>query len=140
MSRFKRFTHSLASGYLLLGANIVYTLAQVPLALHYLSKEEFGLWALALQVSGYLQFIDLGMASSITRFLVDHKDHVEDGAYGSIIKTGLLVLAAQGAIVIAGGALVGFLSPGLFAVPAAHHRAFQILVAGQCAILGVVFV
>ena len=140
MSRFKRFTHSLASGYLVLGANIVYTLAQVPLALHYLSKEEFGLWALAMQVSGYLQLIDFGMASSITRFLIDHKDHPEDGIYGSILKTGLLVLAAQGGILIIGGMLVGFLLPGLFAVPVAHERAFQILVAGQCAILGVVFV
>ena len=44
MSRFKRFTHSLLSGYVLLGANILYTFASVPLALHYLSEKEIGLW------------------------------------------------------------------------------------------------
>jgi len=45
MSRLKKFTFSLLSGYVLLGANIFYTLASVPLALHYLTKPEFGFWA-----------------------------------------------------------------------------------------------
>ena len=54
MSRFKRFTHSLLSGYVLLGANILYTFASVPLALHYLSKKEIGLWGVVTQIAGYL--------------------------------------------------------------------------------------
>ena len=53
MSRLKKFTRSLLSGYVALGANIFYTLASVPLALHYLGKAEFGLWALVSQISGY---------------------------------------------------------------------------------------
>ena len=53
MSRLKKFTHSLLSGYVALGVNVFYTLASVPLALHYLGKAEFGLWALVSQISGY---------------------------------------------------------------------------------------
>src|SRR4051794_14991042 len=140
MSRFKRFTHSLASGYLLLGANIFYTLAQVPLALHYLTKEEFGLWALALQISGYLQLIDMGMASSISRSLIDHKDKPETGVYGSIIKTGVLVLLAQGLILVLGGLILGLFLPGLLRVPKPHHQSFGLLVIGQCGVLGIIFV
>jgi hypothetical protein len=37
MSRLKKFARSLISGYAMLGANIFYTLASVPLALHYLN-------------------------------------------------------------------------------------------------------
>jgi len=75
MSRFKRFAHSLASGYAALASTVLVTLASVPLALHYLSKEEFGLWALASQVAAYLSLIDAGMTGSLSRFLIDHKDH-----------------------------------------------------------------
>ena len=39
MSRFKRFAHSLASGYVLLAANMLFTLASVPLALKYLGTD-----------------------------------------------------------------------------------------------------
>lgn len=74
MSRLKKFTHSLLSGYVALGANIFYTLASVPLVLHYLGKAEFGLWALVLQLSGYIALVDLGMAGSVSRILIDHKD------------------------------------------------------------------
>ncbi len=139
MSRFKKFTRSLASGYLLLGTNIVYTLGSVPIALHYLSKEQFGLWAVVMQVSGYLQLIDLGMAGSISRILIDHKDSPANGVYGSVIKTGLLVLALQGLIIALAGWFVSIFLPDLLVIPQFYRREFKVLVAGQCAILGLVF-
>ncbi len=140
MSRLKRFTVSLASGYVLLGGNTLYTLASVPLALHYLSKLEFGLWALVMQISGYLLLIDLGMAGSISRILIDHKDRPADERYGSIIKTGSLVLAAQGVIIGVGGAVLSYWLPALFKVPLVYWNEFRILVAGQCLIMGALFV
>ena len=103
MSRFKNLGRSLVSGYLALGANVLYTLASVPLALHYLSRAEFGLWALTAQIAGFISLIDLGMGSSIARILIDHKDQRETGQYGGAIKTGALVGAVQGAIVLVVG-------------------------------------
>jgi hypothetical protein len=69
MSRVKRFTLSVTTGYLQLGVNVFYTLASVPLALHYLPKKAFGLWALVMQVSSYLALVDLGMASLAARLV-----------------------------------------------------------------------
>jgi O-antigen/teichoic acid export membrane protein len=103
MSRLKRFTHSLVSGYILLGANMLFTLASVPLALHYLSTPEFGLWALVSQLGGYISLIDLGMSSSVARILIDHKDDRQTGAYGSVIKTGALVGVVQGVLILVAG-------------------------------------
>src|SRR5207245_1229990 len=136
VSRFKRFTHSLVSGYVLLGANILYTFASVPLALHYLSKQEIGLWGVVTQIAGYLVLVDLGMASSISRILIDHKDRPSDGVYGAIIKTGALVLGVQGAIIAIAGTVVSVWLPGLFHVPAEHRHQFQVLVAGHCLVPG----
>jgi O-antigen/teichoic acid export membrane protein len=141
MSRFKRFAHSLASGYLLLGTNVFFTLAQVPLALHYLTKDEFGLWALTTQITGYLLMLDLGMSGSLVRNLIDHKDNKSGGKYGSIIRTGSLVLLIQGACIALGGVLLSFGLGWLFpSVDPGLMDDFRILVVGQCILIGITFV
>jgi O-antigen/teichoic acid export membrane protein len=140
MSRLKRFAAGVLSGYAAMFANIIYTMASVPLALHYLSKIEFGLWALVTQISGYLLLVDLGMTGSISRILIDHKDRPSDGVYGAIIKTGTWVLAVQGAIIAAGGILISLCLPKLFDIPAVHRHDFQFLVAGYCVVTGALFV
>ena len=106
--RLNRFFNAVVSGYALLVANTIYVLASVPLALHYLEKREFGLWALAMQLTGYLQLIDLGMSSSVSRHLIDHKDDRSGGSFGSMVQTGFLVLFVQGVLVFV--AAVFFLS------------------------------
>ena len=55
MSRIGHFRRGVSTAYLLLGANVLYSLASVPLGLNYLSQAEFGLWAIVIQLSGYLQ-------------------------------------------------------------------------------------
>jgi O-antigen/teichoic acid export membrane protein len=100
MSRFKRAFHNALSSWLALGVATCYTLASVPLALHYLSKERFALWALMSSISGYLNLIDLGMSGSVARLLIDHKDDRTRSNYGSLIQTGWLVLAVQGLILL----------------------------------------
>jgi O-antigen/teichoic acid export membrane protein len=110
MSRLKNFTRSLVSGYAQIAVNVIYTLASVPLALHYLSKAEFGLWALTLQIANFIALIDLGMSGSVARILIDHKDDRHNGRYGGAVKSGFLVGAAQGlAVLIIGLSLVWFL-------------------------------
>ena len=59
MSRLKNFTRNLATGYLQLGVNVVYSLVSIPLILHWLPKAEFGLWVLLVQMMSYLVFVDL---------------------------------------------------------------------------------
>lgn len=141
MSRVKRFAISLVSGYLLLGTNVLFTLAQVPLALHYLSKNEFGLWALTTQITGYLLMLDLGMSGSLVRSLLDHKDDQSNGVYGSIIQTGAVVVLIQGAGILVGGMALGFCVPWLFPdVEPELIKVFQVLVVGQCLLSGIFFV
>jgi O-antigen/teichoic acid export membrane protein len=137
MSRLKRFGHSLLSGYVTLGVNSFYTLASVPLALHYLGKPEFGLWALVTQISGYIALIDLGMAGSVSRILIDHKDDRHDGVYGSVIKTGMLVGVVQGLLAIAAGTALSLLAGQLLKVPVKLHGEFVWLMTGQAALSGI---
>jgi O-antigen/teichoic acid export membrane protein len=100
MSRLKNFSRNLAASYLQLVVNVLYSLASVPLILHWLPKAEFGLWAVLVQLMGYIVLVDLGINSGIGRFLVDHKDRRSEGGYGSLVKASALVSAVQGLIVL----------------------------------------
>lgn len=139
MSRIKKFTRSLFSGYLMLGANTFYTLASVPLVLHYLSKPEVGLWALVSQIGGYITLIDLGMSASVGRILIDHKDDRSNGAYGSVIKTGALVGCIQGILIIFLGVTLSLLVGSWLGVPRELQAKFTRLMAGQSVLLGISF-
>ena len=83
MSRLRHAAMSLGSGYAAMAANVFYTLASIPLALHYLGKEQFGLWSVVTQVASYLLLLDLGVTGSVSRILIDHKDKKNGGDYGS---------------------------------------------------------
>lgn len=95
MNRTRRFFQSAGAAYLSTIANLAYTAISIPLALHYLPKQEFALWALVLQIGGYLMLLDLGMSSSVSRFLANHKDSIHAGEYGSVLRTGTWVFSAQ---------------------------------------------
>jgi O-antigen/teichoic acid export membrane protein len=116
-SRTHNFVRGLGAGYLAIAVNIAYTAASIPLALHYLGEEQFGLWALAQQITGYLMLLDLGVSSAVSRFIADLKDDVNSGSYGSLLLAGAIVFATQGVLIAIAGAAFSFFAPVLFAVP-----------------------
>ncbi len=137
MSRFRRITHGIASGYMNLIAGVIYSLASLPLAFHYLSKKEFALWGLMSGISGYLGLIDLGMTAAVSRHLVDFKDDRDGGTYGSLIKTGWIVLLTQSLIVFVVGFLGAPILSRMLAVEADFDREFVLLLRWQCAWLAI---
>ena len=116
MNRTRRFISGVASGYVSILCNIAYTAASIPLALHYLSKEEFGLWALAQQIAGYLLMLDLGVSFSLNRLIADQKQEVESAAYQDLLKNGALTFASLGLIMLALGGGFALLAPSLFSI------------------------
>lgn len=139
MSRFRRAIHSVASGYAILVATAIYFLCSVPLALHYLSVERFALWALMSTIAGYLSLIDLGMSGSVARLLIDYKDDWQGGTYGSLIKTGWLVLAVQGSIIFLAGFALAPALASLLAIQPGLQGEFVALLRWQSAALALSF-
>ena len=139
MSRFRRAIHGVASSYVQLAANAVYSLASVPIALHYLDKERFGLWALMSTLVGYLSLVDAGMSSSAARLIIDHKDERDGERYGSFVKTVFTVTLMQGLIIF----IIGLVFAGLFgrwlAIPAGLQTEFIRLVILQCIVVALGF-
>jgi len=130
MSRWQRFIWGAAAGYVSTATNLIYTAVSIPLALHFLPKAEFALWAVILQIFGYLMLLDMGMSSSVSRFLANHKDSMNNGEYGSILRTGRLVFLLQAlGVLVLGFACAGFL-PSFLAIPKELESKFRILLAG----------
>jgi O-antigen/teichoic acid export membrane protein len=130
----RRFINTLASGYALLVVNSLYSFALVPLGLYFLTKEQFGLWAVVGDTAGYFAMVSLGIGPSAARLLIDHKDQKESGVYGSMILTGWLVLAIQGVIIFVLGWLLGPALSSLLAIPDGMRSDFILLIRWQCAI------
>jgi O-antigen/teichoic acid export membrane protein len=140
MSRLKKLTHALVSGYLHIGVTAVYTLASISLALRYLTTDEFGVWQVAAAIAGYLLLIDFGMTGSVGRILIDHKDDPEGGAYGSAIQIGAVVFLIQGFVIAVTGTVLSFWLPQWMNVLPQFRHALFVLIAGQCLLQGLFFV
>jgi O-antigen/teichoic acid export membrane protein len=100
-------------------ATVVYSLLSVPIALRYLSVDEFGLFVLLLQVAAYFTLIEIGMSAATARILVDYKDDPRNSNYGSVILTGFCVFATQALVVLTGGIFAAPWIVALIGVPEA---------------------
>ena len=139
MSRFKRFTHSLLSGYMQLAVNSLFTLVTVRLALHYLSDDDYGLWMPATVIAGYIALADFGLSGAAARILIDYKDHQKPEEYGGIIQTSAWVGLSQAALIFLVGTLLAFVLGPLLHIPAKLEREFFWLVIGQCGVTAAMF-
>jgi O-antigen/teichoic acid export membrane protein len=137
--RTRRFIWGLGTGYVLTAANVAYTLFSIPLALHFLSKEQFGLWALVAQLATYMNLVDFGMQSSASRIFINYKDNPADGNYGSLVKTSFFIFGAQGLVVLAFGfGLLPWLAQWM-SIPAGMSGVFKMLMGLQFLILAIGF-
>lgn len=125
MSRSRRFVTSVAIGYALIGANLLYTLLSIPLALHYLGKEGFGVWAVALQITGYLMLLDFGLTIAISRFLADVKDDISQPAFAQTFTVGCVIFLTQGVAITFLGSTLAIIAPHLFNIPESFTTEFQ---------------
>jgi O-antigen/teichoic acid export membrane protein len=140
MSRLKRFVNSLVSGYVQLGAQSLFTLASLPMALHYLpTRAEFGLWGVTTQMASYIALLDFGLAGAAARLLVDYKDHEDRAEYGGMVVTGALVGVSQAALVLALGVFAAYAAGPLLQVPAESRDKLFWLVVGQSVITAAMF-
>lgn len=136
MQRRKLFLRGLAAQYAALAANIAYSLASIPLALHYLGKEGFGLWSVVIQITTMLQLLDLGMSSGASRILIDEKDHRASGRYADTMVTMGIIRVAIGFVVAAAAWLAGPFAVTLLSIPEHFSGTFPVLLGLQGTVAG----
>jgi O-antigen/teichoic acid export membrane protein len=127
VSRFQQFVQGVGSSWIATLATVLYSLLSVPIALRYLTTEEFGLFVLLLQVATYFALIEIGMASATSRILIDYKDRPDDGEYGATILTGFCVFAVQALVVLTVGLVAAPWIVTVIGVPANFNEVATLL-------------
>jgi O-antigen/teichoic acid export membrane protein len=91
------------AGYAALASSMGVGLFSVPLALHFLTSEEFGLWNIIGQSLGYLLLLDFGVSASASRLLVGPLragDKTELRSWWTVL---VVVLISQAFLILAVG-------------------------------------
>lgn len=95
----------------LLGAAVPAVLAvlTVPLVVHYLGQEDYGLLMLVTSIMGYFALIDINVTAASTKFVSQHHAQGADRQVHQTVSFGLLIYLGIG--VVGGAALWGFATP-----------------------------
>src|ERR1700757_4782128 len=91
---------NVSSSWFSLGVNVVTGFILSPFIVHHLGDEAFGLWILIFSITGYYGLFDLGIRSSIVRYVASYsatRDHAE---LSRLLSTALLGYSGIGAIAI----------------------------------------
>jgi O-antigen/teichoic acid export membrane protein len=91
---------NVGSSWFALGANILVGLLLSPYILHHLGDEAFGLWVLIFSITGYYGLFDLGIRSSIVRYVAKYSATSDHDELNRLVSTALFTYSGIGAIAI----------------------------------------
>lgn len=72
------------------GASALYMLLLVPIVLHYLGSEQYGLWTAVLAITGYIGLADLGLSTSFVTYIARYVTEQDFRQAGRVVHLGLL--------------------------------------------------
>lgn len=128
---------NVGSSWFSLGINVVVGVLLSPFILHRLGDAAFGLWVLIFSISGYYGLFDLGIRSSVVRYVSKFYALKDRESLSKVISTSLFTYACIGALAML-LTIVGALSvDSIFKIPPAFHDSAQwlfLMVGGSVAI------
>jgi O-antigen/teichoic acid export membrane protein len=91
---------NVGSSWFALGLNILVGLFLSPYILHRLGDEAFGLWVLIFSVTGYYGLFDLGIRSSIIRYVAKYSTIADNEELNRLINTAFFTYSGIGTVAI----------------------------------------
>jgi O-antigen/teichoic acid export membrane protein len=89
---------NVGSSWFALGVNILVGIFISPYILHHLGDDAFGLWVLIFAITGYYGLFDLGIRSSIVRYVAKYSASGETNELNRLLSTALFAYSAIGAV------------------------------------------
>lgn len=91
---------NVGSSWFALGINVLTGIFLSPYILHHLGDEAFGLWVLIFSVTGYYGLFDLGIRSSIIRYVAKYSSIAQNEELNRLINTALFSYSAIGMVAL----------------------------------------
>jgi O-antigen/teichoic acid export membrane protein len=91
---------NVGSSWFALGFNILVGIFLSPYILHHLGDDAFGLWVLIFSITGYYGLFDLGIRSSIIRYVAKYSTVADNDELNRLVNTALLTYSGIGTIAV----------------------------------------
>jgi len=131
---------NVGSSWFALGFNILVGIFLSPYILHHLGDEAFGLWVLIFSITGYYGLFDLGIRSSVVRYVAKYSATYENDELNSLINTAFFTYSGIGAVAILVTITVSFYAGEIFhkSIPgnSVHLARWLLLMVGSAVALG----
>lgn len=111
-----------------------------PLLVHRLGETSYGLWILIGSLTGYFGLFDLGIRSSVARYIAYDRARNDDDSVNATLNTALAILAGIGLLTLVGSVALTAVYFRLFDVPAEQVAAVRICLLLTGVTLGISFV
>src|SRR5712691_10392351 len=84
-----QIVRNVSSSWIALGINVLVAIFLSPFILHRVGDDAFGLWVLIFSITGYYGLFDLGIRSSIIRYVAKYAATRDYGRLARLISTSL---------------------------------------------------
>ena len=122
-----RIARSILSNWAGLGANLLVGLLLAPFIVHRLGNTAYGIWALVLQLTGYMGVVDVGLRSALVRFVARFHAEQNQSAMNRLLTVTRVLYGALAVVcLIVGALLAGFVLPHMH-IPATMLRESQVV-------------
>lgn len=113
----RRSAVNVFSTWLLQAGSLLFALISVPLVTRRFGLEGLGVWLLVQQIASHLQLLELGLASSLGRFLSRDHSLRDAAAYTGHVSSAIMLLLAMGGMLVLLSVPVGLAFPQIFDLP-----------------------
>ncbi|HYX68571.1 MAG TPA: oligosaccharide flippase family protein, partial [Terriglobales bacterium] len=107
---------AVATSWLAVLASAAVGFALTPYILHRIGDEAFGLWVLVTSLVGYYGFLDIGIRSSILRYVSRYQSLGDQELVNEVVSTAFYYYLAACALLVAATYLTAGWIPGFFSV------------------------
>ena len=108
-------TRSVLSNWFGLAANLLISFFMAPFVVHHLGNNSYGVWALMLQLTGYMGVVDVGLRSALVRFVSRYRAQNDQNALNELMSSTLQLYSGFALLCLAVGSILAF-----FVLPHLH--------------------
>ena len=113
----KQVVKNISSSWFSLGLNVLVGIFLSPYILHHLGDTAFGIWVLIFSVTGYYGLFDLGVRSSIVRYVSKYAATDDREGLAKLVNTSLFSYSCIGVLSMAVTVVTSFYVDRLFKIP-----------------------
>jgi O-antigen/teichoic acid export membrane protein len=114
----RQILRNVGSSWFALGVNVLVGIFLSPYILHRLGDEAFGLWILIFSATGYYGLFDLGIRSSIVRYVAKYSATEEHDELNRLVNTAMFSYSGIGVLAMAVTLIAAYYLNSIFRIPA----------------------